>query len=144
LVVGPGGDPTVLDGTLLGDRLLVLLTGPEATTTVGPLIAAVADYVAGLDAAAAEQFMSNLLATFRAAAEQALIAADAEFNPQLTVRGRLQPMLLGIPAGDPDQEIELIITKRSLGFTATGSVIEQIKMALGGAVPEPLVTAAML
>ncbi len=67
----------------------------------------------------------------------------------MTLRGALQPLILGFPLGDPDTSFEVLIDRDSLGFTLTTSIIEQLKSQAGlltgtGVFAESLITAFTL
>src|SRR5690606_6963882 len=90
-----------------------------------------------------QAFVDDMFAAFRAAAEDALRTAEASFDPSLTITGSVQPTVLGIPMGPPDQELSLMITKDSLGFEFQGSITEQVKSAIGNSFAGPAGRALM-
>ena len=57
-------------------------------------------------------------------------------DPSITVAGSIQPVLVGIPLGEPRDSIEIELDKRSLRFDATTRILE--KLSLISKVPLPL------
>jgi hypothetical protein len=57
-------------------------------------------------------------------------------DPELRITGRLQPMILGIPLGEPKEEVSVTINKHLLSIQARVGVIEKL-VALSG-IPLPI------
>jgi hypothetical protein len=38
------------------------------------------------------------------------------FNPRLEIKGQIQPVILGMPLGEPDEGVSLVIDKGGVGF----------------------------
>jgi len=137
-----------ITGVLLSARLLALLDDPAgAARVVGPLISALSTEIGSLSSADAEDLAADFFDVVGDAGAAALGAADANFNPSVTLRGALQPLILGFPLGDPDTSFEVIIDRDSLGFTLTTSIIENLKSQAGfytSGLAEPLITAFTL
>jgi hypothetical protein len=68
--------------------------------------------------------------------EGALAAGQAfidQLDPAFVMRGAIQPVILGIPFGEPEHEVELVITKDGLGFgfdTSLHEISERIADAI--------------
>lgn len=135
---------------LLRVRLTSLLDDPSgAARAAAPLISAVSTELGSLSASEAQALGAEFLAVVAQAGSDALGAADAAFDPSVTLRGALQPLILGFPLGDPDTSFEVLIDRDSLGFAVSTSIIEQLKSQFGflsgtGALGESLITAATL
>ncbi|HSL75297.1 MAG TPA: HYR domain-containing protein [Ilumatobacteraceae bacterium] len=118
----------VVTGPFLQSRLTSLLGDPaSAATVVGPFIAAVSTEVGSLSSEDAAALGAEFLDVVAEAGAAALSAADSTFNPSVTLRGSIQPLILGLPLGEPDQEYELLIDRKSLGFTFSYSLLATIK-----------------
>jgi hypothetical protein len=136
-----------ITGGLLQARLLALLDDPAgAARVVGPFISAISTEIGSLSTTEAQALADEFFAVVGEAGAAALGAADAAFDPSVTLRGALQPLILGFPLGDPDTSFDVIIDRDSLGFTLTTSIIEQLKSQAGfytgsGAFAEQLITA---
>ena len=92
---------------------------------------------------------ADFLAVVGDAGAAALSAADSRFDPSVTLRGALQPLILGFPLGDPDTSFEVLIDRDSLGFTLSTSIIENLKSQAGlltgtGQLAESVITAVTL
>jgi hypothetical protein len=73
--------------------------------------------------------VAALLGVLRDAVVQAGDAFMSQFDPSFHLRGALQPIILGIPFGEPQHEVELIIAKDGLGFgfdTSIGDIGMQL------------------
>ncbi len=76
-----------------------------------------ADYAAFADLlGAGGEAIAALLGVVRDAVMQAGEAFWSEFDPSFHLKGMLQPIILGIPFGEPQHQVELIISKTGLGF----------------------------
>ena len=116
---------------------------------VGPLISAISTEIGSLSPIEAQALADDFFGVVGDAGAVALGAADAAFDPSVTLRGALQPLILGFPLGDPDTSFEVLIDPDSLGFTLTTSIIEQLESQAGlltgtGAFAESLITAFTL
>ncbi|KAA0232210.1 MAG: hypothetical protein EDR02_18355, partial [Actinobacteria bacterium] len=73
--------------------------------------------------------IAALLGVVRDAVLEGGQAFLSQFDPSFHLRGMLQPIILGIPFGAPQHEVELIISKTGLGFgfdTSIGDIGTQI------------------
>jgi len=155
ITLDANGDQTVseiergqtITGGLLRVRLLALLDDPTgAARVIAPLISAISAEIGSLSPSEAEALADDFFDTVGDAGAAALGAADAAFDPSVTLRGAVQPLILGFPMGDPDTSFELLIDRDSLGFTLSTSIIENLKSQAGplsgtGPLAESLITA---
>ncbi len=116
---------------------------------IGPLIVAISNEVGSLTSEQAAALIDDFVQIVGDAGAAALRAAGDQFDPSFVFKGALQPLLLGIPVGSPDNSVEVIIDRSSLGFTLTTSMIENLKNQVGlltgtGALGESLITAVTL
>ncbi len=65
-----------------------------------------------------------MLGVVRDAVTEAGEAFWSEFDPSFHLKGMLQPIILGIPFGEPQHEVELIISKTGLGFGFDTSIAD--------------------
>ncbi len=134
----------------LQTRLLALLADPTSAPRVAaPLISAMSIEVGALSGDEAAALAADFLAVVGDAGAAALSAADSRFDPSVTLRGALQPLILGFPLGDPDTSFEVLIDRDSLGFTLSTSIIENLKSQAGlltgtGQLAESVITAVTL
>jgi len=77
---------------------------------------------------------------FIQAGVDAISAGWEQFNPSLTLTARIQPTIFGMPIGSPTQAIDLLINKRGLSFSYTGSLMSMMMTA--GTIPGPLLSLA--
>jgi hypothetical protein len=158
LVLDANGNGTVsaaegavtITGSLLADRITTLLANPATLpATIAPLIAAVSSEVASLTSAEAAALAAQFFDVVGDAGRAALLAAGAEFDPSFTFGGELQPLVLGLPLGDPDSSVTVGIDRTSMRFELTTSMIENLKSSVGlmtgtGPFAEQLITLATL
>jgi hypothetical protein len=84
-----------------------------------------ADYVAFAEIlGAGNEAVAAVLGVMRDSVIDAGDAFMSQFDPSFHLRGALQPIILGIPFGQPQHEVELIITKDGLGFGFDTSVVD--------------------
>ena len=84
-----------------------------------------ADYVAFAQIlGAGNEAVAAVLGVMRDSVIEAGDAFMSQFDPSFHLRGALQPIILGIPFGEPQHEVELIITKDGLGFGFDTSVVD--------------------
>ncbi len=124
-IVSPSENAATITVALLQARLGVLLTNP--IDTVGPLLQAISDDLAQMDLGDGVEALNEFLEITRTAGAAALAAAGEEFNPSFTFKGAMQPLMLGIPMGEPTNAITVAIDRTSLRFEVTTSVIENLK-----------------
>lgn len=110
---------------VLQARLGALLANP--VHSVGPLLQAISDDLAQMGLGDVTEALTEFLEITRTAGAAALAAAGEEFNPSLTIAGAMQPLLLGIPMGEPTNSITVSIDRTSLRFEVTTSIIENLK-----------------
>jgi hypothetical protein len=99
-------------------------SGKIAALVLGDLLDAAQRTSIGLDAAAA------LLNVMEHAAGDAIAAGWAVFNPELAIKGLVQPQILGFPMGPATERVELILSKSGLSFAYQTSIIEMVKRSL--------------
>ena len=92
------------------------------------------DYAAFADilGAGAEAVVA-MLGVVRDAVLDAGAAFIDQLDPAFSLSGALQPVILGIPFGQPQHEVELIITKDGLGFgfeTSFGEISRRVGDAI--------------
>ena len=132
-----------LDGTVRS----AILARTGGSTDVDAVIAAFAAYVETLTPQSAAALTEQFFAAIAAAGQAALLAAGQLFDPSFVFRGALQPTVLGIPLGDPVNEVEIIMTRTSLGIGGTTSIVENMKRGLdlmSGGLAGPMITAVSL
>ncbi|MCZ7628885.1 MAG: hypothetical protein M5U19_07380 [Microthrixaceae bacterium] len=84
-----------------------------------------ADYMAFAQIlGAGKEAVAAVLGVMRDAVIDAGDAFMSQFDPSFHLRGALQPIILGIPFGEPQHEVELIITEDGLGFGFDTSVVD--------------------
>ena len=123
--VSPAEAAVTITSSMLQSRLGALLADPART--VGPLLQALSSDLAGLGLGDAATALAEFLEITRTAGVAALTAAGDEFDPSFTLTGAMQPLMLGIPMGDPTNAITVAIDRTSLRFEVTTSVIENLK-----------------
>ncbi|MCE7882617.1 MAG: hypothetical protein DYH08_01925 [Actinobacteria bacterium ATB1] len=76
-----------------------------------------ADYAAFAELlGAGGESIAALFGVVRDAVQEAGDAFLSQFDPSFHLMGMLQPIILGIPFGEPQHQVELIISKDGLGF----------------------------
>ncbi|HET9943188.1 MAG TPA: hypothetical protein VFR05_07605, partial [Terriglobia bacterium] len=99
-------------------------TGQLAALILADLLDAAQRTQLGLEAA------QELLDVLERAAGDAIAAGWAIFNPELGIKGLVQPQVLGFPMGPATERIELILSKTGLSFAYQTSIIEMIKRSV--------------
>lgn len=123
--ISPAEAAVVITPSVLQARLAALLADP--VRTVGPLLQAISDDLAQMDLGGVAEAVTEFLDITRTAGAAALSAAGEAFNPSLTISGAMQPLMLGIPMGEPTNAITVSIDRTSLRFEVTTSIIENLK-----------------
>lgn len=118
--IGAGGLPT---GPAAG--------GVAAQALLGELLA-VAGTTPGLGAEEVLASIVSVIADATAAAGSAFLDV---FDPRFLLRGQLQPLVLGIPFGTPDQRVELVISREGISFGFDTSVLDIAKKVIEQAGP---------
>lgn len=87
----------------------------------------------------AASLYSDVVRSFQTGLSHAISSAAAVMNPSLTIEGEFQPVLFGIPFGEPDAELRLSLDKTGLFFETDFSVIKMAsRMALPISFPVPI------
>ena len=89
-----------------------------------------ADYAAFAELlGAGGESIAALFGVVRDAVREAGEAFLSQFDPSFHLKGMLQPVILGIPFGEPQHQVEVIISKTGLGFgfdTSIGDIGMQL------------------
>jgi hypothetical protein len=142
-------DARTIDRTFLVDRLLgrdgepgLLALGADglpadpaaASATVQALMSELLESVG--EAAVSGQFgtspvdaLAAFSSTVNQAARDAGSAFESQFDPKLVLRGVIQPIIFGIPLGQPDQDVEVVLSKTGLAFgfdTSVGDISQRL------------------
>ncbi|MDD5388106.1 MAG: Ig-like domain-containing protein [Gallionellaceae bacterium] len=75
------------------------------------------------DAGQRAAFLESLGETVKTATLAALQDGFEQFNPRLEIEGAMQPTLLGMPFGEPDQTVKLAIDKNGIVLGMGGSLV---------------------
>ncbi|MGB8858411.1 MAG: hypothetical protein WCC60_04115, partial [Ilumatobacteraceae bacterium] len=96
-------------------------------------------------AGAAGDALAALAGVIRDATSAALSAFGDRFNPSFTVKGALQPTLLGMPLGSPVAGGELFIDRHGLFLSVKGSLVQIGQSTMGLMFPPfaPVIDAAL-
>ncbi|MFN8104270.1 MAG: Calx-beta domain-containing protein [Acidimicrobiia bacterium] len=95
-----------------------------------------ADYVAfAQQLGAGGEAIAALFGVVRDAVREAGAGFWSQFDPSFHLRGMLQPVILGIPFGEPQHEVEAIITKDGLGFGFDTSIADIGTQLCGMVIP---------
>ncbi|MFO7615970.1 MAG: Ig-like domain-containing protein [Bacteroidales bacterium] len=84
-------------------------------------------------------FLDQLSTTLRDATLDALRSGFDAFNPEITITGKLQPTILGVPFGQPTESIGLTLNKNGIGFSLRTSPLvgtaERLSLMIGNIGP---------
>jgi hypothetical protein len=119
-----GLSPILAISTATFDSDQVERTGEITSLILADLLDAAQRTSLGLDAVTA------LLDVLERAAGDAIAAGWAVFNPELAIKGLLQPQILGFPLGPASERLEIILSKSGLSFAYQTSLIEMVKRSL--------------
>jgi alpha-tubulin suppressor-like RCC1 family protein len=133
--VSPAEATVVITDTVLVQRMRELFADPTtAVGAVAPVLGELGQVLADLaDEGALDEAVETLFDVVRTAAVDALEEAADAFDPSFVFRGALQPVVLGLPIGEPTAAVEVAFDRRSFGFVLTGSMIEALKTGVGAA-----------
>jgi hypothetical protein len=122
---------TPITRTLLVNRALSLL--PATLTAAGGLSETAVrravrafngfqqEYYA-IHATSGPAFVGNFLQTLANSAQLAGLAALDQFNPTLSIRGKIQPVVFGFPVGDALAEATITVSKQGVGFDVNANL----------------------
>src|SRR2546421_3730498 len=79
--------------------------------------------------------LQHLGSTLSSAALISLNAGWAAFNPRLQITGMLQPTILGIPFGQPDDAVSLVLDKGGVGFGFKTSLTKTVQRLANATIP---------
>jgi hypothetical protein len=126
--VSPAEGTRTITALFLEQRITTLLARPDQLAQViAPLINAISADLSELQLGDLQAALAEFLEIVQTAGSAALRAAGAQFDPSFVFRIRQQPTLLGIPMGEPTNEVEVIIDRTSLGFSFQTSTLESFR-----------------
>jgi hypothetical protein len=146
LLLAGQGTVAVIDAAFVKNRMLALLPHNvrllPATADISAAANLGADFFAelfedvqSLTPAQAGDLLNQLSSVLSKASLDALNAGWAAFNPRLEVTGLLQPTILGIPFGLPDDAVTLVLDKGGIGFGFKGSLQRTVQLVASAGNP---------
>jgi len=124
--------PGILPLSFKALKLLTTAKIERAIDLIIELVPAIIDEVNNNEDFDWGDFLLDLADVVIDAAIKGLKEGWEAFDPSLRIYGKIQPVIFGIPLGEPDFEIELFMNKDIVSFGFTGSIRDLLASTMGG------------